>query len=56
MVPNNGESNEKKTENEMEAGIILVSILYYSYRIFIWGYYGTHYRVRSYPPFGGIVC
>ena len=19
---------------------------------FIWGYYGTQYRVRSYPPFG----
>ena len=23
--------------------------------IFIWGYYGTHCRVRLYPPFGGIV-
>ena len=21
-------------------------------RIFIWGYYGTHYRIRLYPPFG----
>ena len=39
---------EKKMENEMETGIILG--LFESY--FIWGYYGTHYRVRFYPPFG----
>ena len=28
---------------------------YRDYRVilyFIWGYYGTHYKVRSYPPFG----
>ena len=22
------------------------------FRAFIWGYYGTHYRVRLYPPLG----
>ena len=37
---------EKKMENEMETGVILG--IYY----FIWGYYGTRYRVRLYPPVG----
>ena len=37
---------EKRMENEMETGVIL-GISY-----FIWGYYGTQYRVRLYPPFG----
>ena len=34
----------KKMEHEMEAGIIE--------GYFIWGYYGTQYRVRLYPPCG----
>ena len=42
---------EKNMEDEMEAGITGV-ILYYSSSSFIWGYYGTQYRVRFYPPFG----
>ena len=28
----------------------LVALSYEQY--VIWGYYGTHYRVRLYPPFG----
>ena len=44
---------EKKMENEMEAGLDCIgAILYYSSRMFIWGYYGTQYRVRLYPLFG----
>ena len=37
---------EKKMENEMETGVIL------GIQYLVWGYYGTHYRVRLYPPFG----
>ena len=43
---------KKKMANEMDAGIIFGVILYYSSGSFIWGYYGTHYIVRFYPPFG----
>ena len=50
MVPNNGESNGKEMENEMETGVIWG--LYRGSSILFWGYYGTQDRVRFYPAFG----
>ena len=41
--------DEKKMENDLETGIIWG---YIGDIVFIWGYYGTQYRVRLYPPFG----
>ena len=40
---------EKKMENEMET--VVIPGLSWGYSI-LFGYYGTHYRVRFYPPFG----
>ena len=50
--PNNGESNGKENGKLNGSWDYIGAMLYYSSRIFTWGYYGTHYRVRLHPPFG----
>ena len=52
MVPKNGESNGKEKGKSNGSWDYIGVILYSSSRSVIWGYYGTQYRVRFYPPFG----
>ena len=52
MVPKNGESNGKENGKSNGSWDYIGVILYSSSRSVIWGYYGTQYRVRFYPPFG----
>ena len=43
MVPINGESDGKENGKWHGSWAYIGVILYYSSRIFIWGYYGTQY-------------